>query len=106
MHSLFYNRVELHARYSSIVVPRATCHILVGRKLYMEIVRARLDNAATGSGGTIVVAAEAGVGKSRLVREAVKVAREAQTWQRDGAKGGGRGFLVLQGGCFETEQSL
>jgi len=70
-----------------------TCPILVGRGPCMDIVRARLDSAAGGSGATLLVAAEAGIGKSRLVQEAATEARR-------------RGFLVLQGICFETEQSL
>jgi DNA-binding CsgD family transcriptional regulator/tetratricopeptide (TPR) repeat protein len=82
----------------SAIERAATCPILVGRGLYMEVVRTRLENAAAGSGSALVVAAEAGIGKSCLVREAAKVARRTKV--------GDRGFLVLQGGCFETEQSL
>jgi len=60
------------------------CPVLVGREEELDVLLAALDRAADGRGGAFFVAGEAGVGKSRLVRE---VARRAQA----------RGLTVLAG---------
>jgi DNA-binding CsgD family transcriptional regulator len=51
------------------------CPVLVGRDEEMQILVDALDRAADGRGGAYVVAGEAGVGKSRLVREVSELAR-------------------------------
>jgi predicted ATPase len=56
----------------------------VGRARELAALRESLDRAAQGEGGIVLVAAEAGGGKTRLVRE---LAREAAA----------RGSLVLYG---------
>ena len=55
-----------HAR----CMPELLCPVLVGRDLELGVLRSALDRLATGHGTTLVVLGEAGVGKSRLVREA------------------------------------
>jgi DNA-binding CsgD family transcriptional regulator/tetratricopeptide (TPR) repeat protein len=60
------------------------CPVLVGREEELQVLLDAVDGAAAGQGGTFFVAGEAGVGKSRLVRE---VARRAH----------GRGLPVLTG---------
>jgi DNA-binding CsgD family transcriptional regulator/tetratricopeptide (TPR) repeat protein len=62
--------------------------VLVGRRRELDRLSALLDRAAAGEPVVALVAGEAGVGKSRLVRE---VAGEAR----------GRGMRVLIGGCVE-----
>jgi hypothetical protein len=53
---------------------RALCPLLVGRDRELGHLRAVLD-AVPGGGATVVVRGEAGIGKSRLVREMVAIAR-------------------------------
>src|SRR5215213_10942689 len=61
---------------------------LVGRATELAAIEAALDAARAGRPVHQLLAGEAGVGKSRLVRAAVDVARE-------------RGFRVLEGGCAD-----
>ncbi|MFA9431966.1 AAA family ATPase [Egicoccus sp. AB-alg2] len=61
---------------------------LVGRARERDRLAAALDEAAAGRGGARVVLGEAGLGKSRLRREAEALARD-------------RGILVLSGRCVE-----
>jgi DNA-binding NarL/FixJ family response regulator len=51
-------------------MPELLCPVLVGRDREVEELRSALDRAAAGHGATLAVVGEAGVGKSRLVREA------------------------------------
>jgi DNA-binding CsgD family transcriptional regulator len=60
------------------------CPVLVGRDEEARHLQAALGAAGAGHGGTVLVAGEAGIGKSRLVRETARAA-------------GGRGFAVLTG---------
>lgn len=62
------------------------CPVLVGRTAERELLAAAMTSAAAGHGGVVVLAGEAGVGKSRLAREA-----------RDRA--GELGMVVLSGRC-------
>ena len=50
---------------------------LVGRDAALADVRATLDRLAAGEGGLLLLVGEAGVGKSRLLREAESRARGA-----------------------------
>ncbi len=68
------------------------CPVLVGREAALDTARAVVDAARGGAGGVLLVAGEAGIGKSRLLRE---IAREA----RD------RGFVLLKGACFEADRA-
>src|SRR5215472_18432397 len=69
------------------------CPITIGRDPHLAAVDRLLYQLIAGSGQTLLVAGEAGIGKSRLVAETKARAAE-------------RGVLVLQGQCFETDRSL
>jgi DNA-binding CsgD family transcriptional regulator len=68
------------------------CPVLVGREGAIEVTRAMLDRARGGAGSVILIAGEAGIGKSRLLRETSAEARD-------------RGFVVLKGACFEADRT-
>src|SRR6202046_4817699 len=52
------------------------CPVLVGRDEEARHLQAALAAARAGHGGTVFVAGEAGIGKSRLVREIARASRE------------------------------
>ncbi len=52
-----------------MVSERVVCREFVGRAVELEHLRARRRAAAEGRGGLVLIAGEAGIGKSRLVRE-------------------------------------
>jgi DNA-binding NarL/FixJ family response regulator len=56
---------------------RTLCPVLVGRERELALLRTLLDEARAGSGAAVVLRGEAGIGKSRLAREAVAAARAA-----------------------------
>jgi DNA-binding SARP family transcriptional activator/predicted ATPase len=72
---------------------RLSADPLVGREREFALLISALNQAATGSGGAVLVGGEAGVGKSRLVAEVARAAHE-------------RGALVLWGACYEQEGRL
>jgi DNA-binding CsgD family transcriptional regulator len=57
---------------------------VVGRARELSVLEDALQDAAAGAGGTVFISADAGFGKSRLVRECIKLAA-------------GRGMIVLRG---------
>ena len=67
--------------------------VVVGRTSQLTALDANLRAACRGQGRTILLAGEAGIGKSHLVAEA-----------RAGAAA--HGMLVLEGGCFEPDRSV
>jgi tetratricopeptide (TPR) repeat protein len=69
------------------------CPIIVGRSSYLDVLRQRLDEAHNGHGQTLLLAGEAGIGKSRLVAE-------AREWAHQNS------LIVLQGNCFEPDRIL
>jgi DNA-binding CsgD family transcriptional regulator/tetratricopeptide (TPR) repeat protein len=69
------------------------CPVVVGRDQEWQELRRALDRLADGHGSTVVVAGEAGVGKSRLLREAAEEAVR-------------RGALVLTGRAVERDSPL
>lgn len=69
------------------------CPVLVGRAPYLAALDAYLERARESRGETIVVAGEAGIGKSRLVAEAR-------------VRAAARGLRVLAGRCFEPDRVL
>ncbi len=72
-----------------------TCPILIGRDRYLTDFAAAFAEVIEGRGRTITVAGEAGVGKSRLVRELVARAREIHA-----------GVKILTAGCFEGDAAV
>jgi DNA-binding CsgD family transcriptional regulator len=69
------------------------CPILVGRAPYLDSLEQRLQRVRDGQGQTLLLAGEAGIGKSRLVAEAKSVATQ-------------QSFTLLQGNCFEPDRGL
>ncbi len=69
------------------------CPVLIGRAPHLEALGRYLRQVVEHRGQTLLVAGEAGVGKSRLVAEARE--RAAQL-----------GMAVLEGHCFESRRSL
>ncbi|HEV8192975.1 MAG TPA: AAA family ATPase, partial [Ktedonobacterales bacterium] len=68
------------------------CPVLIGRVNDLVALQALVDQAKRGQGQIVLLAGEAGIGKSRLVAE-VKTYGNAQ------------GFLPLLGQCFPTDRS-
>ncbi len=69
------------------------CPRQIGRDDQLAALRQVAERVATGSGQTVLVAGEAGIGKSRLVREF-------------GERLGREGWVVQQGTCFERDRLL
>jgi len=66
---------------------------LVGRAAEVRSLLAALESAQGGAGCLVVIAGEAGIGKTHLLAELPRVARQ-------------RGCRVLTGHCYQTEQVL
>src|ERR1051325_1922458 len=69
------------------------CPIMVGRDLPAQALLRLFERVRTGQGQIALVSGEAGIGKSRLVRELRTQLQPATT-------------MILQGNCFETDQTL
>jgi DNA-binding CsgD family transcriptional regulator len=69
------------------------CPIIVGREAQLSMVRRAFDQAGSGSGQTLLIAGEAGIGKSRLVAEAKATANH-------------QGWTIVEGHCFEPDRVL
>jgi DNA-binding CsgD family transcriptional regulator len=81
--------LPLYAMIPSMAVAVAVVSpLFVGRQGELEIIRSELTRVAGGEPGFVLVGGEAGVGKTRLVEEAIDSATEA-------------GFRVLSGRCVE-----
>lgn len=65
--------------------------VLVGRETHLVVLRDLLASAAGGRGGTALCSGDAGVGKSRLIHEAARLAAA-------------KGFAVLSGQAFERDE--
>lgn len=77
-----------------------TCPVLIGRTPHLEALLHHIKQAHVGQGQTVLIAGEAGIGKSRLVREARALlsTAEPRTDQQT--------VLTLQGHCFEQDSSF
>ena len=69
------------------------CPVLVGRADDLEIINRLAAQSAQGAGQVAVIAGEAGIGKSRLVSEALKADKDL-------------GAQVLRGNCFENDRTV
>jgi DNA-binding CsgD family transcriptional regulator len=70
---------------------RVTSPIFVGREAELDRIAAALGAALEGRSSAVLLAGEAGVGKTRLLEEGVRTARVA-------------GFRALAGGCIELSE--
>ena len=75
------------------VAQRVSSPVLVGRDAEVAQLRAALERAAAGQPAIVVVAGEAGVGKTRLVAELL---RDAD----------GLGAVALAGGCLDVGEGV
>jgi DNA-binding CsgD family transcriptional regulator len=72
---------------------RVSCPVLVGRDAEVARLRAAIERAAAGQPATVLVAGEAGIGKTRLVSEAAGCAT-------------GLGVVALAGGCLDVGEGV
>src|SRR6185312_10137846 len=72
---------------------RVSCPVLVGRGAEVARLRAAIERAAAGHPATVLVAGEAGIGKTRLVTEAASYAA-------------GLGVVALAGGCLDVGEGV
>jgi predicted ATPase/DNA-binding CsgD family transcriptional regulator len=68
--------------------------VLVSRDRELAAVERTIGHVRSGSGTTLVISGEAGIGKSRLIAEARRLFEQA----------GSQTGLVLQGNCFEVDR--
>ena len=69
------------------------CPVLIGRAHDLTTLRSLAGRAKSGQGQVVVLAGEAGIGKSRLAAE-VKISAASHD------------FLLLQGSCFPTDHAI
>jgi predicted ATPase len=60
------------------IVGEVLCPVLVGRRLEIRALESALAEALAGQGGCAVITGEAGIGKSRLIRELARMAADRQ----------------------------
>src|SRR5579884_752091 len=70
--------------------PSVVCPVIIGREAYLDAIDRSLSGAQSGQSKILVLVGEAGIGKSRLAREAIRRATD-------------RGVPVLGGTCFESD---
>jgi predicted ATPase/DNA-binding CsgD family transcriptional regulator len=68
------------------------CPVMIGHAAQLDAIRQGIDRANGGQGQAVLIAGEAGVGKSRLATEAKAYAAE-------------RGFVLLEGTCFPQDSA-
>ncbi|HYX48359.1 MAG TPA: ATP-binding protein, partial [Ktedonobacteraceae bacterium] len=67
------------------------CPVVIGRVYDLAILHTLIDDAKNAKGQILLISGEAGIGKSRLVSEAITYATQNMS--------------ILQGNCFESDQS-
>jgi predicted ATPase len=83
----------------ALPTPPSVCPELIGRASALAGLEALADRLAAGRGGTLLVAGEAGIGKSRLVAELTTDLRSRLATT-------GHALLELRGQCFEHDRDL
>ena len=78
---------------ATTVTERTLCPVLVGRHAELAIVEDALIDAARSDGRFVVIAGDAGMGKTRLTTEAQVLAAKL-------------GFTTLRGGCAPTDVAI
>ena len=76
------------------------CPVLIGRTPSLEFLLHLMEQASGGLGQTVLIAGEAGIGKSRLVREATALLRSSESLAPPVP------VLTLVGHCFEQDAAL
>ena len=76
------------------------CPVLIGRRTHLDTLLQFMEQAKSGHGQTVLISGEAGIGKSRLVAEAIKHARSSN------AQAESQAALILEGRCFEPDRAL
>ncbi len=76
------------------------CPVLIGRKSHLDALVHFIEQAHGDQGQTVLISGEAGIGKSRLLAEAIKHARSIQVQKPVPTA------LVLEGRCIETDRTL
>src|SRR5438132_7341001 len=82
------------------VTQSIVCPVLIGRQSHLDSLVQFIEQAYSGHGQTILVSGEAGIGKSRLIAEAIKYTRASHSRTASPAT------LILEGRCFEPDRSL
>lgn len=76
------------------------CPVLIGRSSLLDTLVLLIEQARSGHGQTVLIAGEAGIGKSRLLAEAITSLRSSQLPSASPAT------LILEGRCFEPDRSF
>jgi tetratricopeptide (TPR) repeat protein len=76
------------------------CPVLIGRGSHLDTLIQFIGQAHSGQGQTILISGEAGIGKSRLVAEAIRYVRTSRAQTASPAP------LILEGRCFEPDRSF
>ncbi|HLJ34058.1 MAG TPA: AAA family ATPase [Ktedonobacteraceae bacterium] len=82
------------------VTQSIVCPILIGRQPHLDSLIQFIEQIYSGHGQTILVSGEAGIGKSRLIAEAIKYTRASHSQAASPTP------LILEGRCFEPDRSL
>ena len=76
------------------------CPVLIGRRSHLDSLVQFIGQAHSGQGQTVLISGEAGIGKSRLVAEAIRYIHTSRAQTASPAP------LILEGRCFEPDRSL
>ncbi|HXZ03748.1 MAG TPA: ATP-binding protein, partial [Ktedonobacteraceae bacterium] len=68
------------------------CPVVIGRTTELTAIHQLIESTMSGQGQVVLLSGEAGIGKSRLVKEAKAYATSLN-------------FRVVQGNCFPTDHS-